>query len=189
MFTLFKYTTSTRVAILLILILLSLVACSKRRTRQFIVPDTKAVGSQAGAWTIAPPSVVAFRDVIDLDDISDTTMFWISFRAKKARTDEAIDQSDLIIDSVRISFRPDGAEFWRSPTRVASYGSDTEAFIRKAFDFFGDQGIVIPAGVDTIIVQFEALTRNEEGSLDGNYPIVVEMVRDESSLRVPLLQQ
>ncbi|UCE25067.1 MAG: hypothetical protein JSU74_03185 [Candidatus Zixiibacteriota bacterium] len=176
---------------LLVLCLLSLIlaaGCSKRRTRQFIICDPPTAGFKAGEWTIAPPSVVAFKDVVNLDAIADTTMFWISLRASKPVSGDVPAGDDLIIDSVKVSFLPDGGEYWRIPTRAAPYSGAGEACLRKAFDFFGDQGIVIPAGVDRILVEFEAIATGSDREKQ-THPVRIEMMRDEAALRVPLLQQ
>ncbi len=177
-----------RLLVLLVLSMILAAGCSKRRTRQFIISDPPTAGFKAGEWTIAPPSVVAFKDVVDLDGIEDTTMFWISLRASRPASGDVVANEDLTIDSVKVSFLPDGEEFWRKPTRAAPYGGLGEAFIRKIFDFFGDQGIVIPNGVDRIMIEFEAIETggNQEPQV---HPVRIEMIRDESALKVPLLQQ
>ena len=109
-----------RISILVLLLSLVIAGgCSKRRTRQFIVPDTKVEGYMAGDWLISRPAVVAFKDVINLEDLSDTTMFWVSMRAKRLRELSDGLPTDIVIDSIKISLLPDGGEYWRKPTRSA----------------------------------------------------------------------
>lgn len=174
---------------MLLLGLLLAAGCSTRRTRQFIVTDARIEGFRAGDWLISRPAVVAFKDVIDLEDISDTTMFWISMRAKRPKAADSDNTYDLVIDSIKVSFIPDGGEYWRKPTRSAPYGTDKDKFARKAFDFFGDQGIVIPSGVDSILVEFDAFALDGRGTVLVKAPVAVRMVREENKLKVPLLQE
>jgi hypothetical protein len=175
--------------VMLLAMLVLATGCSKRRTRQFVVPDVKVEGYKAGDWLISKPAVIAFKDVIDLKDISDTTMFWISMRAKTPRESESDAAPDLVIDSIKVSFIPDGGEYWRKPTRSAPYGTPEDKFARKAFDFFGDQGIVIPAQIDSILVEFDAFALDGQGQIITVAPIAIRMVREEKQLSVPLLQE
>jgi len=163
--------------------------CSRRRTRQFIIVEPPTQGFHAGEWEIEPPSVVAFKDIVKLKRITDTTMFWVSMRAKRLRSAELGAGSDLRIDSVSITFAGDTSQYWRTPTRVAPYDAPGDDYERKLFDFFGDQGIVIPTGIDTIVVAFDAVAVPEGGESAEAFPIRVQMVRDEKSLRMLLLQQ
>lgn len=178
---------NTIVALVILLMLAS--GCSRRRTRQFIVADAPTQSYEAGQWQIDPPSVVAFKDIVDLKSISDTSMFWVSLRAKRLRASEAISGPGLRIDSVCITFADDTSRYWRKPTRVAPYDAPGDDYERKIFDFFGDQGIVIPAAIDTIIVTFEALVAPGGDQETERYPLQIRMVRDEKALRVPLLQE
>lgn len=163
--------------------------CSRRRTRQFIITEPPAQGLAAGQWEIDPPSVVAFKDVVDVKHLADTTMFWVSLRARRLRSAETEESPDLLIDSISITFAGDTSRYWRRPTRVAPYEVPGDDYARKIFDFFGDQGIVIPANIDTIMVAFDAVTVSPGGGDSAKYPIQVQMIRDEESLRVPLLRQ
>ncbi|UCG61833.1 MAG: hypothetical protein JSV52_00665 [Candidatus Zixiibacteriota bacterium] len=178
-----------RVFILFLVSLVLIGGCSKRRTRQFIAADAKTDLLKAGSWVISTPSVIAFKDVVDLKGIADTTMFWISMRAARPRDDVSDSATDIEIDSLKVSLLPDGGEYWRKPTRSAAYGSPDEKYLRKAFDFFGDQGIVIPAEIWNITVQFVAVAKDESGDHVGEYPLEIHMIRDEKALKVPLLQQ
>lgn len=175
--------------ILLVLLVLLTAGCSKRRTRQFILPDERAEGFRAGEWLIDAPSVIAFRDVINLKEITDTTMFWVSLRAKRPVAGDPDTGPDLLIDSISITFHGDNERYWRHPTRTAPFNKKGDDHIRKLFDFFGDQGIVIPAGIDTITVEFEAVSVFSDNQLREKQPVKILMVRDEQALRVPLLQE
>ena len=161
--------------------------CSKRRTRQFIVPEAATDGFTAGEWVLEAPSVVAFKDVIKLDDIQDTTMFWVSLRAHRPRPNNSTSDIDLNIDSVSVTFLPENIVYWRTPTRASQYGRPDDKEIKKLFDFFGDQGIVIPEGVDTILLGFDAVA--VDGQNSSTYAMAFKMVREEQTLKVPLLQQ
>ena len=175
-----------------ILVLESIVlfgGCSKRRTRQFVTAEAGAADLQAGSWVISNPAVVAFKDVIDVESVVDTTMFWISLRAARLKDDASDSATDIEIDSLKVSLLPDGGEYWRKPTRSAAYGTPDENYLRKAFDFFGDQGVVIPAEIWTISVQFVAVAKDENGNEVGEYPFEIKMIREEKDLKVPLLQQ
>ncbi len=176
--------------IILLLVIISLVGslgCSKRRTRQFIVPETSEEGFAVGEWTLEPPAVIAFKDVIKLDGLDDTTMFWVSMRAHRPRPVSPGSDVDLVIDSVCVVFIRDSSTYWRIPTRAAQYGTPDDKQTHKVFDFFGDQGIVIPAGIDSIILRFDAVSVN--GEKRTMHPMEFRMVRDEQMLKVPLLQQ
>lgn len=178
-------------SVLMVLALLMVLpgGCSRRRTRQFVVPESPPGVLEAGEWQIDPPTVVAFKDAVNLADIADTTMFWVTMRAKRLNTGSPGSNADLLIDSISISFAGDNTRYWRSPTRVAPYGSPGDDYTRKIFDFFGDQGIVIPAGIDTIVVAFDATVLSDGGEAKESYPFRVELVRDEISRKVPLLRE
>ena len=169
-----------KLSLLLLVAVLIAVSCSSRRTRQFIAEDPPDNSLQAGQWVIDLPSVIAFKDIVNLDKIADTTMFWVSMRAKKLR---GLSQDDLSIDSIKVSFLPGEEYYWRYPTRMAPYDAKGDKYVRKTFEFFGDQGIVIPIGVDQIFLEFEAVTS------DIKHPFKLKMVRDEKAAKVPLLRQ
>ncbi len=183
------YIMVRRISALLLLLVMAAGGCSERRTRQFVPAEAQSASLQAGSWVISMPRVVAFKDVIDIKDISDTTMFWISMRAARLKGDASDPAADIRIDSLKVSFLPDGGEYWRKPTRSVAYGDPDEKYLRKAFDFFGDQGIVIPAGIDSILVEFSVLGMDDRGASVVSYPFEIRMVRDETALKVPLLQQ
>ena len=175
------------ILLLVIIGLVVAVGCSRRRTRQFIVPEAAEEGYTVGEWTLEPPAVVAFKDVIKLDGIDDTTMFWVSLRAHRLRPKNPESDVDLIVDSVNVLFLPDNSTYWRIPTRAAKYGTPGSEEINKVFDFFGDQGIVIPSGIDIILLRFDAVS--VAGENRTTHPMEFRMIREEQMLKVPLLQQ
>ena len=109
----------------LILSMLSLsvfVNCSLRRTRQFVVPkDASGVSLtrevQVGEWTIRPPVLTAYRGVIDMSSVANENMFWITIRADHPEQKNGETLADLRIDSVKVTFLPDGETFWRASSR------------------------------------------------------------------------
>ena len=179
-----------RLFVFLVFILMLLSSCMSRRTRQFIVPEEIGITEvTAGGWILTPPRVVAFKDMIKLDDIKDTTMFWITLEAKHRQSEEQPVNSDLLIDSVMVSFIGFDSAYWRKPTRVAPFGQESWKYACKAFNFFGDQGVVIPMNVDSIYLDFTAVVLDKTDSSVVKYPVHFTLVREEKALKVPFLRE
>lgn len=177
------------VALIFVITLVVSMSCSHLRTRQFIIIDNKSAEFDAGSWTIEPPRLVAFKNVIKLENIADTNTFWIAIKARHIRSEADTAKTDLVIDSVRVSLIPSGEHYWRKPTRIIPYEPPGSKFFYKAFDFYRDQGIVIPLGIDSVLLDFKAVLINNVDSALTEYPVRFKMVRDERTVQVPLLRQ
>lgn len=159
--------------------------CSPRRTRQFVVADHGSESVQVDGWSIEPPRVVAFKDAAKLDNIPDTTMFWITIRAKHPISNLGSPNTDLIIDSALVTFLSSGKKHWRLPTRAAAFGLPEWEYRHKVFDFYGGSGLVIPMSVDSIMLEFDAVLTGKPDSSISVQPVRFVMVRDEDSANLP----
>lgn len=180
---------NTAGAAVLLLIIVVAISCSKRRTREFIVDTYTPSPLHLDGWRLQDPDLIAFKDVIDLSVFDDTLMFWLNLRAERTLERGDTTAGDIFVDSVKITFVPGGEVSWRVPTRSAFYGVERWKSRSKLFDFFGDQGIVIPMAVDTVQVDFVARVIPVDGSGPVDHPVAIRMIRSETEQPVPLLRQ
>ena len=188
---------------LLALTVVTLVGCAVVRTRQFVLtPSETAKQLEAGGWQIQSPRVVAFREVVKLSSIPDTNQFYLSLRAQRAKKSDW--HTNLLIDSALFGycvvnipqfntgdstgFRKLDTTFfseWRHVTRAEQYSLDEWSYFSKEFDFFGDQGVVIPLDVWSLQVSFDAVVLDSSDGTRKDYPITLKLTREEDSTKVP----
>lgn len=169
--------------ILLATLLLSL-SCSQRLTKQFIYPriskEIAAPEKNIGEWLLEHPSVIAYKHKVKIIDIENQNQYWVTLRAKHFRGKNKPVKEDLKIDSIVLTLYPGEEIFVRFPTRAVSYDSRNGKDILKAFDFFGDQGVVIPPDISSILFSFEAsIVINDKVTESKLFEY--KMLKDESS--------
>ncbi len=94
----------------------------------------------------------------------------------------------LSIDSVGLEFIEIDSTVWRTPTRVVPYKqSKDQTYL--AFDFFKDEGIMIPNSVLKIRVFFDAVLIDTVTNSRKSHPVSFTMNREEISQMTPFMIQ
>ena len=173
---------------LFLLLILIIVSCTERMTKQFIVlkkdshPDTKKVEN----WYIEPPNLVAFKkkEVSKIDKVP--PLYWLTIRAssiKKIPTNNI-----LKIDSVGLKFIETDSIIWRTPSRVVPY-NESKNNSQLAFDFFKEEGVLIPNTVSNIKLFFDAVILDTLINSQKLHKISFDMIRKDTVELAPFMIQ
>ncbi|NOY88265.1 MAG: hypothetical protein GXO93_02600 [FCB group bacterium] len=171
-------------------ILLSFVlvlSCTSLRTRQFIAYDMVPKADKFEGWKFESPQLVAFKEVSKLDSISDTNMFWLTVIAYHEPFDNKKLVNDLIVDSALFTLFPDSNQVWRYPSRMSPYQSNNGKRQFKAFNFYGEQGVVIPLTCQEVNLKLFFRLIHQNGSTIKSDFLSYKMSRYEKNNKVPFM--
>ena len=178
--------------LLSLVVLISVLSCSTRLTRQFILPvlseGKKHPEKDIAGWKIKISGFSAYKNVIKIEQIENPNRFWLTISASHKQSKKEPVQSDIKIDSVIIRFLPDNEEFVLKPTREYSFNSNNGKHKIKGFDFFEDQGLIIPLSINSILLSFIAVIE-KDNEIITEETIEYKMIRSEQESDVPFLQQ
>lgn len=164
--------------VLILMLFLFINSCTERMTKQFIAEQTgeEVVNFQVKNWVVHSPSLVAFKNK-KVESIKNIPYkFWLQLKVNSIKSDQL--SNHFKIDSVGLKYAETDSILWRKPTRVVTYKETKEQrFI--AFDFFRDEGILIPDSVMNLKLFFDAVLVNKNDSLEEKFPVSFEMFRSE----------
>ena len=174
---------------LILILTISLFLFNACSTKQFIIlPDEDGKAqplNEVGSWLFENPRLIAYKDVGNVEEISNQNAFWVTLEASYKKSEANLIEGDLFIDSVAVIISEDTT--WRFPTRVADFDDNNGKRHHKAFNFFGDQSVEISPGVNSVKIVFDAVMKNEQNIVSSNLLEYVMSLEDKN-VNLPLIK-